>query len=302
MAKRLSDEADAEFKASGRKSSLSARMKRPTPQPTPPDAAFTPSVDPPTDSTAEPSATATSTATPSSADSSTSSSSSSDPDPRSPSTRSSFLRSLTNEWSHIQSYFSKWKRAPSLNRAKRTAEEVLTKPTILPKKQTIPSPTTSDDPLPDTEADPDAPPPPSDLVLVDSSTVWDRRLERMRHSFQSSATFLRFRKARRTLIHSQNPILKPIQAMASAVGDTLDDMKLTWETSQHPLLFKVRDVTDKVVGETEMGFALGEIMKVDPSFDLLSFQQEMEEYQIPVIITAYLRGSPTDQRLPRPVH
>ena len=39
-----------------------------------------------------------------------------------------------------------------------------------------------------------------------------------------------------------------------------------------------------------MAFAIGEIMKVDPSFDLLSFHAEMEEYMIPVVITAYLRG------------
>ena len=300
MAKRLSDEADAEFRASGRKSSVSARMKRSPAQPTP-DTASTPSFDPSTDATSQSTSSSTSSSSTSSdASTSSSASSSSSPpseDPRSPSTRSSFLRSLTNEWSHLQSFFSRWKRAPSINRSKRTAAEVLTKPTILPKKQTIPNSASLDDLPPDAPTDSNPPSPSTDLVLVDSSTVWDRRLERMRHSFHSSAPFLRFRKARRTLIHSQNPILKPIQAMASVVGETLDDMKLTWETSQHPLLFKVRDVTDKVVGETEMGFALGEIMKVDPSFDLLSFQQEMEEYQIPVIITAYLRGSPSDQRL-----
>ena len=205
----------------------------------------------------------------------------------------------------MQDYFRKWKPAPSINRSKRSAAEVLAKPVIVPKKTpfpTSPSPSSDDSTPADaatttTTADPSLPSPPSDLVLVDSSTVWDRRMERMRASFQSSAPFLEFRKARRTLIHSQNPILRPIQSVASTITDTLDDLKLTWETSQHPMLFRVRDVTDRVIGETEMGFALGEIMKLDPSFDLLSFQQEMEEYQIPVVITAYLRGSPSDQRM-----
>ena len=301
MAKRLSDEADAEFRASGKASSVSARTRRRSQEPD--TNAEPPSAANPTASTATQPAPGASEPSSSSSTSSTSdaSSSSSSSSARSSSVRSSLLRSLTNEWAHLQDYLKKWQRAPSISRTKRTAAEVLTKPAIAPKpKQPYGSAPSQDEaavPEDPTAAEPATASPSSELVLVDSSTVWDRRLERMRASFATSAPFLRFHKARRTLIHSQNPVLRPIQSVASSISEAVEDVKLTWETSQHPLLFKVRDVTDRVIGETEMGFALGEIQKVDPSFDLLSFQREMEEYQIPVVITAYLRGSPSDQRL-----
>ena len=53
-------------------------------------------------------------------------------------------------------------------------------------------------------------------------------------------------------------------------------------------LFQVRDVQDKVVGETEIGWAIGEIQKVDPAFDINLFLEDMEEYMIPVVVKAYL--------------
>ena len=41
---------------------------------------------------------------------------------------------------------------------------------------------------------------------------------------------------------------------------------------------------DKALGETEIGWAIGEIQKVDPAFDINLFLEDMEEYMIPVVV------------------
>ena len=307
IAARLSAEIDSDFKASGRKSSVSSRMKQRPTETTAADASTThtdstpsssSSSSPPTADTADPSTTSTST-------SSTTDSSSASASSTSAST-GSLLSSISREWGHLQDYIKKFQRPTTAthNKQKRSVEDILTRgPTILPSTLK-PAGQADDAKVADTASDSTEGEAAGgvegekvgggELVLVDSDTVWDKRMERMRTTFNSSSAFLTFRKAKRTLIHSNNPILKPIQSLQHNVKATFDDIRLTWETSQHPMVYRMRDVTDRLVGETEMAFAIGEIMKVDPSFDLLSFHQEMEEYMIPVIITAYLRGTPAD--------
>ena len=297
----MSDEADAEFLASGKKSSVSSRIQRPA-APTATDATA------PSDSTASASASAppdTTDSTNTTAASSSAEASATADCSASPPASSSLLSTLSREWGHLQDYMRKFQRPDTAThtRAKRSVDDILTRgPTILPSTL---KPAGQAEEASEAEAKADAAEGveaavsgeavgSGELVLVDSDTVWDKRMERMRHSFTASAAFLTFRKAKRTLIHSNNPILKPIHSLHDNVRATLDDIRLTWETSQHPAVYKMRDVTDRLVGETEMAFAIGEIMKVDPSFDLLSFHREMEEYMIPVVITAYLRGTPAD--------
>ena len=320
LAKRLSDEADAEFKASGKKSSVSSRIKQRPPVTQSADtSSAAAAADTSSSASADNTASATASSPSQSSDStnaatdsttSTSSSSASSTADSSSTTDSSsastgsLLSTITREWGHIQDYIKKFRPASSSSTAKpkRSVEDILTRgPTILPstlRPAGQPDEVKAADPA---EGEPGAEQPvegekvgSGELVLVDSDTVWDKRLDRMRTSFNSSSAFLTFRKAKRTLIHSQNPILKPVHALQHGVRATLDDIRLTWETSQHPLVYRMRDVSDRLVGETEMAYALGEIMKVDPSFDLLSFHAEMEEYMIPVVITAYLRGTPAD--------
>ena len=310
MAKRLSDEADAVFRASGRKSSVSSRIKqRPTVAPQTDTASAAGTASSPADSTAssstQPPPSSPDSNDPSTASTPSTSSPTADSSSASSSTAASggsLLSTISREWGHLQDYIKKFQRPSTAthNKAKRSVEDILTRgPTILPSTLK-PAGQADDGKVGDDTAAVEEQPiegekvGSGELVLVDSDTVWDKRLERMRHSFTASSAFLTFRKAKRTLIHSNNPILKPIQSLQNNVRATLDDIRLTWETSQHPMVYRVRDVTDRLVGETEMAFAIGEIMKVDPSFDLLSFHQEMEEYMIPVIITAYLRGTPAD--------
>ena len=309
-AKRLSDEIDAQFRASGKKSSVSSRIKqRPiaTPVADTPAAADAAS---PADSSSSSTSTSQHTADATDASTASTASASSTTDPNSASSptststpTASLLSTLSREWGHLQDYLKKFQRpttAATHNKQKRSVEDILTRgPTILPStlrpagqaEEVKAEDTASVDAEQVVEGEKVGS---GELVLVDSDTVWDKRMERMRTSFTSSSAFLTFRKAKRTLIHSNNPILKPIHSLQNNVKATLDDIRLTWETSQHPMVYRMRDVTDRLVGETEMAFAIGEIMKVDPSFDLLSFHQEMEEYMIPVVITAYLRGTPAD--------
>lgn len=286
-AKRMSDEADAEFRASGKQAKL--RTKRPVEQ-------STNQTDNQSSSTDSQSASQTSETTTESSNTQSDSQSTK----TSPVKGRNWFTSLTNEWSHLQQFMAKFQK-PVKEKSKRDIAAVLSNEnpfvpvTRSPLEEAKEGMKSDEDELNlNIEEEYKGP---SGLVLVDSSTVWDKRLERMRDSFASSSAFLTFRKAKRTLVHSDNPILKPIQQVSSSVNETLEDIRLTWETSQHPALFKVRNITDKVVGENEQGFAIGEIMKIDPSFDLLDFLDEMEHYMIPAVITAYLRGNGRDQKM-----
>lgn len=62
----------------------------------------------------------------------------------------------------------------------------------------------------------------------------------------------------------------------------------TFETSQHPMIWKMRDASDVIFSETETGHALGELRKIDPSFDVMDLVQDVEEYMIPVVINSRL--------------
>jgi hypothetical protein len=55
------------------------------------------------------------------------------------------------------------------------------------------------------------------------------------------------------------------------------------------MVHKLRDLGDKVTGETEMGYSMGELMKTDPNWDRQRFGEEFEEDFIPLVITAFLK-------------
>src|SRR4051794_10564197 len=45
----------------------------------------------------------------------------------------------------------------------------------------------------------------------------------------------------------------------------------------------------QVMGETDIAFALGQLQRMDPTFNMERFLKEMETYMIPLVTTAYLK-------------
>jgi len=134
------------------------------------------------------------------------------------------------------------------------------------------------------------PPGPTALVLVGhTQTMWEQRMEYLKDRARSSLPFKLGRKAKHVVETSESPIIVKGRDVKQTVTEKIEDWEQLWDTSQHPIIWKLRDISDKVFGETDAGYAIGEIMKVDPSFNMEAFLKEMEEYMIPIIIEAYLK-------------
>jgi import inner membrane translocase subunit TIM44 len=81
-----------------------------------------------------------------------------------------------------------------------------------------------------------------------------------------------------------------VRAGVDDVRTTFGEARELWDSSQDPFLHTIRNVGDKIFGETDTGFAIGELKKLDPSFDVLTFMEEMEHVLAPVLVAAWRRG------------
>jgi len=66
-------------------------------------------------------------------------------------------------------------------------------------------------------------------------------------------------------------ILTKARDFRDDVADNLSDIKEFYGTTQHPLVGGIRDGVDSLTGETETGWAIGQIRRIDPAFDLQLF-------------------------------
>ncbi|GJD05802.1 Mitochondrial import inner membrane translocase subunit TIM44-2 [Galdieria sulphuraria] len=62
------------------------------------------------------------------------------------------------------------------------------------------------------------------------------------------------------------------------------------DESDNPIVLLVRNIYDRLFGETEMGQVIREIRQVDPQFTLSEFVRQIERETAPRILNAYLRG------------
>jgi len=122
------------------------------------------------------------------------------------------------------------------------------------------------------------------LVTVEEKiTQWDRRIGHIKEKVFGSTAYRRYQKIQ-TKITGEGPVAEA----GRKIKDKVEDLKETFETSQHPLVWKVKDLQDSLLGETETGWALSELLRVDPHFSIISFLEQMEEEMIPDVVKAYL--------------
>lgn len=127
------------------------------------------------------------------------------------------------------------------------------------------------------------------VAMGDEETVWEKRLDSMRESFRKTAPMKKLRSLRREAEVSDNEVITKLRDIKYDVEDSIEDAKETYETSQHPLIWRVRDANDALFNETEQGWAMGELMKIDSAFDEALFLEDMEEYMIPVVVEAFMK-------------
>lgn len=126
------------------------------------------------------------------------------------------------------------------------------------------------------------------VMVEEKTTVWGKRIENLREKWRSSTVFRTVRKKKREIEMSDNPLIERVRDVQYDVEDQLEDWKEVYETSQHPVVYKLREAEDTILGETDIGWAVGELQRQDPGFDQNLFLEDMEEYMIPVVINAFL--------------
>ncbi len=103
----------------------------------------------------------------------------------------------------------------------------------------------------------------------DKPTVWGQRIDSLKESIRSSPILRSFRVASRELEKSENETVVKIREARDTVKDRLSDIREDYETSQHPLVWKIRDAQDTVFSESAAAHAMGKLLAIDPTFDLV---------------------------------
>lgn len=80
------------------------------------------------------------------------------------------------------------------------------------------------------------------------------------------------------------------KAATDAVKDKVEDAQEAWETSQHPLVYKVSSAWDSMTAENEIGIGVRELRRLDPSFSLEDWKSGIQEDFLPDFMSAFLRG------------
>lgn len=128
------------------------------------------------------------------------------------------------------------------------------------------------------------------MHVGDTETVWEKRIASMKERLRRTWPAANWRALRRKAAVSDNPVLQQARDMRDDMADNVQDIKEFYGTTQHPVISRVRDGVDNVTGETETGWAIGEIRRVDPAFDIQLFLEDMEDYMIPLVIESFLKG------------
>lgn len=80
----------------------------------------------------------------------------------------------------------------------------------------------------------------------------------------------------------------------SRVGETItfasEDLRVKWETSQHPLVYKAAMVYDELFAESDIVKAVKQVQRTDPTFTEYELRDELQRNTIPKLMHAFLSG------------
>jgi predicted lipid-binding transport protein (Tim44 family) len=122
------------------------------------------------------------------------------------------------------------------------------------------------------------------VIVKDSGTPWERLAANLKNAPIIQEMLRAGEKLAATELGKQATKLK------TSIHDRLGDAREAWETSQNPLVYKVSSVWDNLTSETELGMALREIRRADPSFVLEEWMSNLSETFLPMFFEGYLRG------------
>uniref|UniRef100_A0A7N0VHG8 Tim44-like domain-containing protein n=1 Tax=Kalanchoe fedtschenkoi TaxID=63787 RepID=A0A7N0VHG8_KALFE len=87
-----------------------------------------------------------------------------------------------------------------------------------------------------------------------------------------------------------HPLFKRVsEPVVTKSQEIVEDLRDTWETSDHPVVHKIQDLNETIFGETHAAISFKEIRRRDPNFSLPDFVAEVQDVIKPVLI-AYMKG------------
>ncbi|XP_011092940.1 mitochondrial import inner membrane translocase subunit TIM44-2-like [Sesamum indicum] len=113
------------------------------------------------------------------------------------------------------------------------------------------------------------------VVLPSKQSRWSKKWEAFKIKMQGHPIFKR-------VSGFSEPVIEKSQEIA-------EDMRERWETSDHPVVHKIQDISETVLGESDAAMSFKEIRRRDPTFSLPEFVAEVQEVVKPVL-NAYFKG------------
>ena len=95
------------------------------------------------------------------------------------------------------------------------------------------------------------------------------------------------------------PLIEKLLDMSKKVkeskfGETIsyasEDMREKWETSQHPLVYKISAVYDELFSESDTAKAIKEVRRTDPTFLEDALRDEMKNSIVPAMLKAWVNA------------
>ncbi|OQR81857.1 Mitochondrial Protein Translocase (MPT) Family [Thraustotheca clavata] len=168
---------------------------------------------------------------------------------------------------------------------KKSVEETLTS-SLSEKKATKPVENTEDE-----EAEPYSGTT-AVVVVKGEQSAWDRIGARLKETpiiqgLLEAARLAAETKAGQTLGSSA-------KVAKDKLGDTAEDAREYWETSQNPWVYRLSSIYDGLFGETAESIAIREIRRADPSFNVEEWKDQVADTVVPFVLDAFLKGNSRD--------
>ncbi|MES1918731.1 hypothetical protein MHBO_000648 [Bonamia ostreae] len=85
-----------------------------------------------------------------------------------------------------------------------------------------------------------------------------------------------------------NPHFQKFIDLRDSASDKIEDLKESLETTQNPIVWKIRDVGDRMFAETDTSFALRNVNNIEPDFSPYEFLNELKLNILPVMVQAII--------------
>lgn len=87
----------------------------------------------------------------------------------------------------------------------------------------------------------------TELVTVQTKqTVWSQRIDSAKDWLSSSILMKSSRTVKHTIQTSDSTVFVKARELQQTIAEQLEDWRMAYDTSQHPLVYKIRDLQDKV--------------------------------------------------------